>query len=149
MVTCRQPAAMRVAASNIVITRAGAKPATLPNTIACWPLQSDLPALRAGVAADLQSAGIAAAQSVLAAVVSLLEASLIRVGNEEYSRSNGSFGLTTLKNRHVRVRGESIHFSFRGKSGKFHDVSLDDSRLARIVRRCQELPGQALFQFPQ
>jgi DNA topoisomerase I len=105
-----------------------------------------LPALRARVAADLRLDGLPR-RKVLAALVRLLETSLIRVGNEEYSRENGSFGLTTLKNRHVLVRGERLQFQFRGKSGKFHDIRLDDARLARIVRRCQDLPGQALFQY--
>jgi len=105
-----------------------------------------LPKLRARVRADLHLAGMPRAK-VIAAVVRLLEASLIRVGNEEYARSNGSFGLTTLNNRHVSVSGQRLRFRFRGKSGKFHDVQLDDARLARIVRRCQELPGQALFQY--
>jgi DNA topoisomerase-1 len=105
-----------------------------------------LPALRTQVAADLRLAGLPR-RKVLATLVRLLEKSLIRVGNEEYSRNNGSFGLTTLKNNHVRVCGERVQFRFNGKSGKFHNILLDDARLARIVRRCQELPGQALFQF--
>jgi len=105
-----------------------------------------LPALRAQVAADLALAGLPR-QKVVAALVRLLEMSLIRVGNEEYSRSNGSFGLTTLRNRHVRVRGENLRFDFRGKSRKFHSIELADKRLARIVRQCQDLPGQRLFQY--
>ena len=105
-----------------------------------------LPLLRRRVAADLRRPGMPR-ERVLAAIVRLLEASLIRVGNEEYARSNGSFGLTTLKNAHVRVRGEHLQFRFRGKSGKFHDIELADARLARIVRRCKELPGQTLFQY--
>ena len=105
-----------------------------------------LPTLRRRVAADLRLPGLPRAK-VLATVVRLLEASLIRVGNKEYARSNGSFGLTTLKNKHVRVRGERVQFRFRGKSGKEHDVQVEDARLARIVRRCQDLPGQALFQY--
>jgi DNA topoisomerase-1 len=105
-----------------------------------------LPKLRARVRADLRLKGMPRAK-VIAAVVRLLEASLIRVGNEEYARTNGSFGLTTLNNHHVRVSGQRLRFRFRGKSGKFHDIQLDDARLARIVRRCQELPGQALFQY--
>ena len=105
-----------------------------------------LPKLRARVRADLRRKGMPRAK-VIAAVVRLLEASLIRVGNEEYARSNGSFGLTTLNSHHVRVSGPRLRFRFRGKSGKFHDIQLDDARLARIVRRCQELPGQALFQY--
>jgi DNA topoisomerase-1 len=105
-----------------------------------------LPGLRRRVAADLRLPGVPRAK-VLASVVRLLETSLIRVGNEEYARANGSFGLTTLKNDHVLVRGTHLQFRFRGKSRKFHDVHVDDARLARIVRRCQDLPGQALFQF--
>ena len=86
-------------------------------------------------------------EKVLAAVVRLLELTLIRVGNDEYARLNRSFGLTTLKNRHVTVRGTSIRFRFRGKSGRHHEVDIRDRRLAGIVRRCQELPGQELFQY--
>jgi DNA topoisomerase-1 len=84
---------------------------------------------------------------VLAAMVRLLELTLIRVGNDEYARLNRSFGLATLKDRHVRVRGEAIRFRFRGKSGRQHEVDLRDRRLAGIIRRCQELPGQELFQY--
>ena len=105
-----------------------------------------LPALRAQVRADLALDGLPR-RKVIAALVRLLQQSLIRVGNEEYSRNNGSYGLTTLRNRHVRVRGEKLQFDFRGKSGKFHSVKIDDARLARIVRQCQDLPGQRLFQF--
>jgi DNA topoisomerase-1 len=105
-----------------------------------------LPALRSKVAADMRLPGLPR-RKVLAAVVRLLETSLIRIGNEEYARTNGSFGLTTLKNKHVHVRGERLQFSFRGKSGKFHNIRLDDRRLARIVRGCQDLPGQTLFQY--
>jgi DNA topoisomerase I len=77
----------------------------------------------------------------------LLETTLIRVGNDEYARSNGSFGLTTLRNRHVEVHGATTRFRFRGKSGKAHDVDVADPRLAKLVKRCQELPGQELFQY--
>lgn len=84
---------------------------------------------------------------VLAAVVRLLELTLIRVGNDEYARLNRSFGLTTLRGRHVSVDGPAIRFRFRGKSGRQHEVDLRDRRLANVVRRCQELPGQELFQF--
>jgi DNA topoisomerase-1 len=105
-----------------------------------------LPQLRRRVTADLRLPGLAR-EKVLAAVVRLLEASLIRVGNEEYARANGSFGLTTLQNDHAEVRGEKVEFRFRGKSGKFHRVRLEDARLARLVRRCQDLPGQTLFQY--
>ncbi|HET7624843.1 MAG TPA: DNA topoisomerase IB [Verrucomicrobiae bacterium] len=84
---------------------------------------------------------------VLATVVRLLEVSLIRVGNEEYARQNDSFGLTTLRNKHVDVSGATMRFHFRGKSGKWHDVDIRDRRLAKIVKSCMDLPGQELFQF--
>lgn len=84
---------------------------------------------------------------VLATIVSLFEATLIRIGNEEYARNNGSFGLTTMRDRHVQVSGSTVRFRFRGKSGIFHEIGLDDRRLARIVRNCRDLPGQDLFQY--
>jgi DNA topoisomerase-1 len=84
---------------------------------------------------------------VLATVVWLLERTLIRVGNDEYARDNGSFGLTTLRRRHVTVSGAKLRFEFRGKSGIPHSVAVTDRRIARIVQRCQELPGQELFQY--
>ncbi len=105
-----------------------------------------LPRIRARVEADLALSGIPKAK-VLATVVRLLETTFIRVGNEEYARSNRSFGLTTLQNRHVEVSGSTIHFHFRGKSGKDHSIKLSDRRLARLVQRCRELPGQDLFQY--
>ena len=86
-------------------------------------------------------------EKVLAAVVRLLELTLIRVGNDEYARLNRSFGLTTLRNRHATVSGSSVRFRFRGKSGQQHEVSLRDRRLASVVRRCRDLPGQELFQY--
>jgi DNA topoisomerase I len=105
-----------------------------------------LPTIRARVQADLARLGLPR-EKVLATVVQLLEATLIRVGNEEYARENRSFGLTTLRNRHVRVDGTALRFKFRGKSGKEHDISLRDRRLAGLIRRLQELPGQELFQY--
>jgi DNA topoisomerase-1 len=84
---------------------------------------------------------------VAALVVRLLETTGIRVGNEEYARQNHSFGLTTLRDRHVEIRGAEIQFHFRGKSGKEHHVAVNDRRLARLVKRCQDLPGQELFQY--
>jgi DNA topoisomerase I len=103
--------------------------------------------LRAGVRRDLQRPGLPR-EKVLALVVKLLDATRVRVGNAEYARSNGSFGLTTLRDRHARfpARGKAL-LQFRGKGGARHDVLVDDARLARLVRRCQELPGQALFQY--
>lgn len=107
-----------------------------------------LPRIRRRVARDL-AAGGHGRRKVLAAMVRLLESTLIRVGNEEYARNNRSFGLSTMRDRHVRIRpgrGE-LHFRFRGKSGKHHEIDLHDPQLARIVKRAQDLPGQDLFQF--
>src|SRR5215212_8088291 len=84
---------------------------------------------------------------VLATVVWLLERTLIRVGSDEYARANGSFGLTTLRRRHVAVSGAKLRFEFRGKSGIAHSVAVTDRRISRVVQRCQELPGQELFQY--
>jgi DNA topoisomerase-1 len=105
-----------------------------------------LPQIRARVEQDLARPGLPR-NKVLATVIRLLETTLIRVGNEEYARANGSFGLTTLRNRHVNVEGQSVHFCFRGKSGIRHSIRVDDRRLARIVQHCQDLPGQELFQY--
>jgi DNA topoisomerase-1 len=105
-----------------------------------------LPGIRQRVDADLGQPGLPR-EKVLATVVKLLETTLIRVGNEEYARTNHHYGLTTFRNRHVRVKGAKIEFSFRGKSGIDHTVELQNPRLARIVQRCQELPGQDLFQY--
>jgi DNA topoisomerase-1 len=105
-----------------------------------------LPRIRRRVEADLALPGLPRAK-VLATVVRLLETTLIRVGNEEYSRTNGSFGLTTMRDRHVAITRGSVRFGFRGKSGIRHRVDLADPGLARVVRRCRELPGQDLFQY--
>lgn len=105
-----------------------------------------LPRIRARVAADLRRHGLPR-EKVLATIVRLLETTLIRVGNAEYARDNKSYGLTTFRDRHVEFDGAELAFEFRGKSGKLHKVSIRDRRLARIVRACQELPGQELFQY--
>jgi DNA topoisomerase-1 len=105
-----------------------------------------LPAIRARTTADLARPGLPRAK-VLATVVQLLEKSLIRVGNDEYARTNGSFGLTTMRDNHVAVGRSTLRFEFRGKSGKKHAVDVNDPRLARIVRQCRDLPGQDLFQY--
>ncbi|MEO8285552.1 MAG: DNA topoisomerase IB [Chloroflexota bacterium] len=86
-------------------------------------------------------------EKVLATVVRLLETTLIRVGNEEYARTNRSFGLTTMRNRHVKVNGSELRFKFKGKSGKMHSIGIKDRRLAAIIKRCQELPEQELFEY--
>lgn len=105
-----------------------------------------LPAIRRQVSRDLARPGLPR-DKVLAALVRLLETTYIRVGNEEYARENESFGLTTLRERQVRVRGSTLEFRFRGKSGVAHDIALTDPRLAHIVRRMQDLPGEELFQY--
>ncbi len=105
-----------------------------------------LPAIRAEVERDLAVPGLPR-RKVIATLVRLLETTLIRVGNEEYARENKSFGLTTLRDQHVKVTGSNIRFQFRGKAGKYHVVDLTDRRLAGIVKKCQDLPGQELFQY--
>jgi DNA topoisomerase I len=105
-----------------------------------------LPIIRARVAKDAARPGLPR-EKVLAVVTQLLERTLIRVGNEEYARHNRSYGLTTMRGKHVEVEGPKISFRFRGKSGKEHIIDVRDRRLAGVVRRCQELPGQELFQY--
>jgi DNA topoisomerase-1 len=108
-----------------------------------------LPQIRKRVAADLETPVGAhpGRDAVLAAVVRLLDTTLVRIGNDEYARTNHSYGLTTLRNRHAAVSGSRLKLHFRGKSGVVHEVALDDPRVARIVRRCQAMPGQELFQY--
>ena len=108
-----------------------------------------LPRIRGKVSRDLaKRVGTHLSRdAVLATLVRLLDTTLIRVGNDEYARTNGSYGLTTLRNRHATVRGATLRLRFRGKSGVVHDVAVEDPRVAGIVRRCQALPGQELFQY--
>ena len=105
-----------------------------------------LPRLRQRTAADLDRTGLPR-EKVLAAVVQLLEKTLIRIGNDEYARQNQSFGLTTMRDKHATISGASVRFEFRGKSGIAHCVDLHDARLARIVKKCRDLPGHELFQY--
>ena len=105
-----------------------------------------LPRLRGRVAHDLTLPGLTR-DKVLAAVVRVMEITLIRVGNEEYAKANKSFGLTTLRGRHARIGSTRAEFEFRGKSGKVHSTGFSDRRLARILKACQDLPGQRLFQY--
>ena len=105
-----------------------------------------LPNIRRRVTKDLKLPSLPR-QKVLATVVRLLERTFIRVGNEEYARENKSFGLTTMKSRHVTVKGARLRFRFRGKSGRHHEVDVTDQRIAKIVSKCQDLPGQDLFQY--
>ena len=105
-----------------------------------------LPALRKKIEEDLQAKGLTQ-EKVLATVVSLMERTFIRVGNYEYEKANGSYGLTTMKNKHVSISGDKMKFSFTGKKGIHHDVTLRNKRLARIVAQCHDLPGQELFEY--
>jgi DNA topoisomerase-1 len=105
-----------------------------------------LPHIRARTERDLALPGLPR-DKVLATVVRLLETTLIRVGNDEYARHNRSFGLTTMRDRHVRINGTSVRFTFRGKGGVKHAIDVQNRRLARIVRRCRDLPGYELFQY--
>ncbi|MGI4816260.1 MAG: DNA topoisomerase IB [Janthinobacterium lividum] len=105
-----------------------------------------LPRIRARVARDLKLSGLQR-DKVLATVVRLLDTTLIRIGNVDYAKENRSYGLTTLRNRHVDVAAGQIHFHFRGKSGVEHDVTVSDARVARIVKRCMDIPGHDLFQY--
>ena len=105
-----------------------------------------LPAIRRRTAQDLARPQLTR-EKVLATVVQLLEKTLIRVGNDEYAKQNQSFGLTTMRDGHVDVKGSRVRFSFKGKSGVEHDVDLSDRRLARIVKACRDIPGYDLFQY--
>jgi DNA topoisomerase I len=108
-----------------------------------------LPRIRTRVKKDLEAPvdQHMGREAVLAALVRLLDTTFVRVGNDEYARTNGSFGLTTLRNQHAAVKGSTLRLRFRGKSGVSHQVTLDDPRVARIVRLCQTMPGQELFQY--
>jgi DNA topoisomerase-1 len=105
-----------------------------------------LPAIRSRVEHDLRKQGLPR-EKVLATVVRLLESTCIRIGNKEYAKSNGSYGLTTLRNKHVEISAGTVRFRFCGKSGKTHEVKLNDRRLARIIQQCHDLPGYELFQY--
>jgi DNA topoisomerase I len=105
-----------------------------------------LPRIRRCVERDLRRRRLDRAK-VLATMIRLLETTLVRVGNEEYARANGSVGLSTMRDRHVEIAGGTMHFRFRGKSGRYHRIDLHEPRLAEIVRRAQDLPGQELFQY--
>ena len=110
------------------------------------PFAKALPRIRRRIQQDLAGSGLSR-RRVLAAVVHLLETTLIRVGNDEYARTNDSFGLTTLRDKHASVNGNGVHFTFKGKSGVRHEIKLDDPRVSRIVRDCRDLPGYELFQY--
>lgn len=105
-----------------------------------------LPAIRKRVEQDLSLPGLSR-EKVLAAIVRLLETTFIRIGNQEYAKENGSYGLTTMRNKHVSVKGATVTFDFKGKSGREHTIDLHDRRLAAIIKRCHDLPGYELFQY--
>ncbi|MBV9234022.1 MAG: DNA topoisomerase IB [Candidatus Eremiobacteraeota bacterium] len=105
-----------------------------------------LPKIRKAVAADMAGKELSR-RKVLAAVVTLLDITGIRIGNEEYAKTNNSFGLTTLRTRHVRLRGSQVRLRFKGKTGREHLIKLDDARLARTIKRCRDLPGEELFTY--
>jgi DNA topoisomerase-1 len=105
-----------------------------------------LPAIRARLTEDIALRALPR-EKVLAAVISIIDRTLIRVGNEEYARQNGSFGATTLRDEHARFTHGELRLSFRGKSGKDQEAAIDDPRIARVVRRCQHLPGEQLFEY--
>lgn len=105
-----------------------------------------LPRIRRVVGRDIARPGLPK-RKILAALVKLLETTYIRIGNEEYAEENGSFGLTTLQNKHVQVLGDTLKFKFRGKSAQHHEITVKDPRLARIIRRCRDLPGSSLFEY--
>jgi DNA topoisomerase-1 len=105
-----------------------------------------LPRIRRIVNRDLNRRGMPK-RKVLAAVVKLLETTYIRIGNEEYAEENGSFGLTTLRNRHCQILGDVLKFKFRGKSGQHHEITLEDKRLAKVLRRCKDIPGSSLLEY--
>jgi DNA topoisomerase-1 len=105
-----------------------------------------LPRLRRALSRDLSQDGLDKSK-VLAAIVELMQRTCVRVGNDCYAEANGSYGLTTLKDSHARISGAEVRFKFKGKGGKAHEVTLNDQRLARIVKRCRDVPGQRLFQY--
>jgi len=111
-----------------------------------WAFGAVLPRIRKQVLQDLEAPGFPK-RKVVAAIVRLLDETCIRVGNEEYARTNGSYGLTTLQNKHATIRGDRMSFRFHGKSGQEHEIELLDAKVAKIVKRLQHLPGEALFEY--
>src|SRR5688572_24806181 len=110
------------------------------------PFGEALPELRRTVRDDLKREGLPK-ERVVATVVALLDSCFARIGNEEYARDNGSFGLTTLRSRHAKIDQSGLRLRYRGKGGKQHETVVEDPRIVRIVRKCQDLPGQDLFQY--
>ena len=137
---------MRAAASSTAITRKFRKMRDEVKYSRLPAFAQALRRIRRRTAADVRKKGLPR-EKVLAAAVQLLEKTLIRIGNEEYARANGSVGLTTMRDRHASIRGGEVRFEFRGKSGVAHAVELHDPRLAKIVKACRDLPGYELFQY--
>ena len=133
-------------ASNTAITRASARVRESTKYERVIGFADALPSIREKVEEHMALRGLPR-EKVLATVVHLLETTLIRVGNDDYAKENNSYGLTTLKNRHVAVEGNEVHFRFTGKSGKQWSLRVKDRRVAKIIRACQELPGQELLQY--
>ena len=137
---------MPAAGSNIAITTSGALLRDETKYDRLIGFAGALPKIRRRTARDLGKPHLPR-EKVLAAVVQLLEKTLIRVGNDEYAKENQSFGLTTMRERHVEVSATRVRFAFRGKSGVEHEIHLDDRRLARTVKACRDIPGYDLFQY--
>ena len=146
MAISRRRAWMRGDESNIVITRFGGRHAMKINLIGCYRSATPCPKIRRHVTRHILAPGLGR-EKILATIVRVMDLSAIRVGNEEYAHDNHSYGLTTLQHRHVQIHGTTIEFKFRGKSGQFHDISIEDARLSKIVKNCQHLPGQELFEW--
>jgi DNA topoisomerase IB len=144
----RPLAATREAANNTAIIRVIGKSAMRRNMAECSPSGAVLTKIRKQVNEDLSAAGLPQ-RKVIAAIVRLLDETCIRIGNEEYAKSNKAYGLTTLKDQHVDVHGDNVRLHFRCKSKQDHDITLRDRRLTRIVKQLQDLPGQELFQYRQ
>ena len=142
----RQPAATPRGASSTATTRSGARYARRTKYEHMIEFGQALPKIRDQVDADLRKRGLPK-EKVVAAVVHLLETTLIRVGNDQYAKENKSYGLTTMRDRHVDIEGSTITFNFNGKAGVEHEIDLRDRQMARIVKTCQDLPGQRLFQY--
>lgn len=152
MVICKPRAGIPKAASNTCITPNGGRSKNNTNMPTCWRLDCpchgsvrQLSSIKK-VRQDLKAPGLCK-QKVLAMMVYLLEHTLIRIGNDAYARSNASFGLSTLRHRHVQIHQHDLQFDFRGKRGIVHRIRLHDARLARWLSRLRALPGQRLFQY--
>jgi DNA topoisomerase IB len=141
----KQPGVTQRVASNIATVRAFREVRKARSTSMWSHLQR--PAFHSGNSTRAHGIARSAREKVIATVVHLLETTLIRVGNDDYARQNNSYGLTTLKNRHVAIEGNEIRFRFTGKGGKQSSLRVRDRRLAKFIRACQELPGQELLQY--